>query len=137
VLARACSIGSEGPVDPVQSISWASQALAKSLRPWNYHLLGLAQYRAGQFDRALLNLMKAIDESWRYHEMGWFGLALVHHRLGHAEQARSCLEKGSPWLARQGPVRPDQPAKLLPQDWLEAQLLRREAEELLAIPRSP
>ncbi len=64
-------------------------------------------------------------------------MALVHHRLGHPDEARQCLDKGIQWLAREGPPGPDQPAKLLPQDWLEAQLLRHEAEELLATQRSP
>ena len=39
-------------------------------------------------------------------------------------------------LEREGPPGPQRPAKLLPQDWSEAQLLRREAEEMLRIKRS-
>jgi hypothetical protein len=47
------------------------------------------------------------------------------------------LKKGIPWLERKGPPSTERPAKLMPQDWLEAQLLRREAEEVLKIKRSP
>jgi tetratricopeptide (TPR) repeat protein len=41
------------------------------------------------------------------------------------------------WLEREGRPLPEQPAKLLPQDGLEAQVLRRKAEEMLKIKRSP
>jgi hypothetical protein len=47
------------------------------------------------------------------------------------------LDKGVQWLEREGPPSPGQPAKILPQDWLEAQLLRREAEEMLKIKQNP
>ena len=100
-------------------------------------MLGLAQYRAGQFEQALQSLTKANVERWRYHELTWFSLALVHYRLGHPDEARQCLDKGIQWLARDGQPSPDQPTKLLPQDWLEAQLLRREAEELMMTQPSP
>ena len=40
------------------------------------------------------------------------------------------------WSAK-GPPGPERPARLPPQDWLEAQFLRREAEEMLKIKRSP
>jgi hypothetical protein len=61
--------------------------------------------------------------------IGYF-LAMAHHRLGHAEQARHWLDKAS----RQG-ERP-KPAKTsgAPFPWnrrLTLQLLRREAEQLL------
>ena len=58
-------------------------------------------------------------------------------RLGHPDEARQCLDKGIQWLERESPPGPERPTKLLPQDWLEAQLLRREAEEMLKIKRSP
>jgi hypothetical protein len=47
------------------------------------------------------------------------------------------LDKGIQWLEREGPPGPERTARLEPQDWLEAQLLRREAEEMLKIKRRP
>jgi hypothetical protein len=41
------------------------------------------------------------------------------------------------WLEREGPPSPERPAKLVPRDWLEVQLLRREAEEMPRIKRNP
>jgi serine/threonine protein kinase len=137
VLARVCTMASNSPVTPARVLQWANQVVAGSQNPWDFHVLGLAQYRAGQFDQALQSFTKANVKSWRYADLTWFGLALVHQRLGHPDQARQCLDKGTQWLVRVGPSGSDEPAKLLPQDWVEAQLLRREAEDLLTKQRSP
>jgi WD40 repeat protein len=137
VLARSCAMARKNQVEPTRAVQWANQALASDQYPWCFHALGLAQYRAGQFDEALQSFTKANVKSWPYSDLNWFGLALVHHRLGHPDDARQCLDKGIQWLEREGPPSPELPAKLLPQDWLEAQLLRREAEEMLKIMRSP
>jgi serine/threonine protein kinase/WD40 repeat protein len=137
VLARSCAIAPKSPVDSARAVQWANQALASEHLPWFFHALGLAQYRAGQFDQALQSFTKANVKTWSCSELNWFGLALVDYRLGHPDEARQCLDKGIQWLKREGPPSPERPAKLLPQDWLEAQLLRREAEEMLKIMRSP
>jgi WD40 repeat protein len=137
VLARSCALARKSPVDPARAVQWANQAFTAAPHPWRLHTLGLAQYRAGQFDQALQSFTKADVKAWTDREVTGFGLALVHHRLGHPEEARRCLDKGIQWLERVGPPGPEQPAKLLPQDWLEAQLLRREAEETLKIKQSP
>jgi tetratricopeptide (TPR) repeat protein len=136
-LARSCAMARKSPVDPARAVQWAEQAVANDHAPWCFHVLGLAQYRAGRFDQALQNFTKANVKAWRYSELNWFPLALVHHRLDHSDEARQCLEEGIRWLERKGPPSPQRSARLLPQDWLEAQLLRREAEELLKIKRCP
>jgi serine/threonine protein kinase/WD40 repeat protein len=137
VLARSCAIARKSPVDPARAVQWAIQAVASEQLPWFFHALGLAQYRAGQFDQALESFTKANVKTWSCSDLNWFGLALVHHRLGHADEARQCFDKGIQWLERKGPPSPELPAKLLPQDWLEAQILRREAEETLKVKQSP
>jgi hypothetical protein len=131
ILARSCAMAAKSPADPARTVQWANRAVASNPSVWYLHALGLAQYRAGQFEQALQSFFRANVE------LNAFGLALVHYRLGHPGEARRYLDKGVQWLERQGPPGPDQPAKLMPQDWLEAQLLRREAEELLKIKRSP
>ena len=131
VLARSCAVARKSAVDPARVVQWANQAVAGAQPGWYFHALGLAHYRAGQFDEALQSFAKANVETWGYRELNSFGLALVHHRLGDADEAWRCFDKGVQWLEREGPLSPEQPAKLFPQDWLEAQLLRREAEELL------
>lgn len=136
ILARTCAVAPKSPVDPARAIAWANQALASGQPGWYFHALGLAQYRAGQFDQALQSFTKADVESWANRDLNWFGLALVHHRLDHPDEARQCLDKGIRWLERYGSPGPGQPGKIPPNDWVEAQLLRREAEELLKVKRS-
>lgn len=131
VLARSCAMARESTVDPARAIQWAEQTVASDGHPWNLHVLGLAQYRAGELGQALQSFNKSNVDTWNYKELNWFGLALVHHDLGHAVEARQYLDKGIQWLNLQSPPSPEQGAKLLPADWIEAQLLRREAEELL------
>jgi tetratricopeptide (TPR) repeat protein/predicted Ser/Thr protein kinase len=137
-LARSCVMAPKCPVDPARAIQWAKQSVANEHNAWDLHVLGLAQYRAGQFDEALHSFTKANNKSWRYQELNLFGLALLHQRLGHPDEARKCLDKGTQWLERKCPASTGtRRAELLPQDWLEAQLLRREAEEMLKIKQSP
>jgi tetratricopeptide (TPR) repeat protein len=137
VLARTCAAARKSPVDPAQAVDWATQVLGRSQKPWDYHVLGMAQYRAGEFQQALQSFAKANVQAWRYREINWFALALVHHRLDHPDEARQCWNKGIRWLAREGPQGPGQPAKLPAFDWLAAEVLRREAEEVLQIKQGP
>jgi superkiller protein 3 len=130
-LARICASARKSPVDPARAVRWANQAVTSSQPPWYFHVLGLAQYRAGQYEQSLQSFARANETELRTWDLNWFGLALAHHRLGHADEARRCLAKGVQWLEREGPPGPGRPTKILPQDWLEAQLLRREAEDLI------
>jgi tetratricopeptide (TPR) repeat protein len=136
-LARSCAMAPKSPVDPARAVQWASLGVARAPSPWDHHVLGLAQYRAGQFDQALQSFTKANDKAWSEWEVNWFGLALVHHGLGNPDQAQRCLDKGIKWLKQEGPPSPGQPAKIHPANWLAAHLLRREAEEMLKTERSP
>ncbi len=133
ILARTCAMARKSPVDPTRTVQWANQAVAGNQGAWYFHALGLAQYRAGQFDQALQSFTKSNVEAWTLRELNWFGLALVHHRLGHPAEARRCLDKGIQWLERYGSPGPGHPANIHPIDWLEAQVLRREVEEMLKI----
>jgi tetratricopeptide (TPR) repeat protein len=131
VLARTVAMARKSKVDPLRAVQWADQAVANAHNPWDYHILGLAQFRAGQFDEAQQSFTKANVETWGYRDLNWFALALVHHHLGHPDEAQQCLDKGIQWMERNGPPGPGQPANIHPMDWLEAQLLRREAEDAM------
>ena len=76
-------------------------------------------------------------EGWTLRDLNWFGLALVHLPHGPPGRGPAIAEQGHPMAGARKPAGPRRPTKLLPQDWLEAQLLRREAEEMLKIKRSP
>ena len=69
VLARTCSMARKSPVDPARAVEWANQAVASTHNPWDYHVLGLAQYRAGQFEKALESFTKSNVEGWNFREL--------------------------------------------------------------------
>jgi hypothetical protein len=115
-------------VDPAQAIAWGKQAVAGDRVPWCVHVQGLSEYRAGQFDQALQRFTESKVAGW-CRELNWFGLSLAHHRLGHAAEARQCLQKSIDLL--RGGTQKGPPIGARATDWLEAELLRREAEELI------
>jgi Flp pilus assembly protein TadD len=103
------------------------------LEPKNGNLLntlGVAYYRAGNYDKALNTFVRsdAINETqhWRAHLANLAFLAMTHQQLGHAKEAQAELQrlrermKDPRWA--QNP---------------ESQGFLREAEELLAKPKPP
>jgi WD40 repeat protein/tetratricopeptide (TPR) repeat protein len=97
---------------------------------WDYYLrpLGAALYRAGRFEEAIQQLNAAIAARNGDGVFGdWLFLAMAHHRLGHAAEARQWLDKTIQWEAKQKADRE-------PLTWvqrLELQTLLREARELI------
>ena len=65
--------------------------------------------------------------------LNWLWLALAHQRLGKAEEARRWLGKTQTWLDQYGDGMPSRAEELglHLHNWLEAHVLRREAEALL------
>ena len=66
--------------------------------------------------------------------LNWLWLALAHQRLGKAEEARRWLGKAQAWLDQHGggmPNRAEEKLGLHLHNWLEAHVLRREAETLI------
>src|SRR5262249_14832598 len=69
--------------------------------------------------------------------VNWLWLALAHRRLGKAEEAHRWLSKAQAWLDqyRDGiPARAEEKLGLPLHHWLEAHVLRREAEALMRQP---
>src|SRR5262249_42907018 len=96
---------------------------------------GAALYRAGRFAEAIGPLREA-NTAWESRKATmdspaytWFFLAMAHHQLAHAEEARQWLDKGIEWMDR------ETRNNGLPWNLrLTLQLLRREAEALLKGP---
>jgi hypothetical protein len=66
--------------------------------------------------------------------LNWLWLALAKERLGRSEEARLWLERAQAWLDQYGdglPARADEELGLHLHNWLEAHVLRREAEALI------
>src|SRR5262249_1599545 len=119
-----------GPVADFQPlVRLEEQFVAKE--PKNRHLvraLGMAHHRAGQYEEAL----RRLSESCELHPEGgnaydWFFLAMSHHHLGHADEARVWLEKATQWTEREAKKDGNVP-------WDEQVVrgqMRREAEALI------
>jgi tetratricopeptide (TPR) repeat protein len=134
VLARACAVSAEPVVEPERLVGWARQAAdAEPMAPGRLHILGLAYYRAGKFESAVECADRSAKAGWQNSAEGALNelvLALSHHRMGHTAEARTWLAKARKRVEQFTPA-----AALLSQvpspDWVEIQLLRLEAEELL------
>jgi WD40 repeat protein/Flp pilus assembly protein TadD len=129
LLARACAMTPTPPADPARLIGWAEQVV-KALPEKAYvrHALGLAHLRAGHWDEAVRHLAEAERLGWHAAPLNWLGLALAHGHRGQVGAARRWLSKATAVLDKTSP------ASWYTQDWLEAQVLRREAEALLGVP---
>jgi serine/threonine protein kinase/Flp pilus assembly protein TadD len=106
--------------------------------PW-FHLgnyvRGAALYRVGKFDEAI-GCFEQQAKSISPRPWEWTLLAMAHHRLGHAGEARHCLLEAARWIDEANRATGEDLSGTLPRwsDWHEpvvSQLLLREAEELV------
>jgi Flp pilus assembly protein TadD len=128
-VAYTCALAEGAVTDLSRPVRLAEKAIAGEWPEggpnWRFRAtLALALYRAGRYDAALQRAREAIAAS----PEGDNGanrllLAMAHHRLGNAGDARRWLQKGLAWQAGKEA------------DWhdrLVYQILRREAHAMLA-----
>jgi tetratricopeptide (TPR) repeat protein len=97
-------------------------------------VLGLAYYRAGQFQEAVQKLSWSARQTWRSRAIYYPVLALARHRLGHAGAAWLALDSAATAIDKWTATLATGRVGNLPipwVDWLECQLLYREAHLLL------
>jgi hypothetical protein len=143
-----CTLSPASEADPHRIVSMAESLLAESSRDhWHVNLLGAALYRAGRCEEAVARSTEATELTCHPYRTNmlytWFNLAMAHHRLGHAEEARRWLDRAVQGTqeALKSPAEP--PAKsgnadgVVPPNWdrrLTLELLRGEAERLIHAP---
>jgi serine/threonine protein kinase/tetratricopeptide (TPR) repeat protein len=142
----ACTLDKRGDLDPVQVLKWSKQIVAVQQGAWEQHVHALASFRAGRLEQAANFANKSvIAVGWPGHNSNFPLLALVHHRLGHADEARKWLEKANrEWRSRSPLAHTITAANVLPisafgsdfwqllwQDWLIFQHLLAEANTLI------
>jgi tetratricopeptide (TPR) repeat protein len=61
------------------------------------YVLGAALYRAGRYGEAV-QCFEAAAKTYRPRAWDWAFLAMAHQRLGHAGEARRCLDEAARWI---------------------------------------
>ncbi len=128
----------DSAVKPLRLVELAEHGLERNNNGFAFHAAGLAHYRAGQWDRAIERFEESLKNP-RWQVAGGhaseFGLALTHHRLGHAQQARQWFDKAEQWYDKameQARASSPRSATLFNwADWPNFVLLRREAHKVI------
>jgi len=97
--ARTCSLAPEAVKEPVQVVKLAERAKAEREKAqyfsvgWLTYTLGLAYYRAGDYEQAVRHLQEALrNYAWGNRDIVYPVLALAYHQLGERDKARKALE---------------------------------------------
>jgi tetratricopeptide (TPR) repeat protein len=137
VAARVCTLG-PGAVADLKAVEQAAQPdlAPKKTLPWALTEQAALHYRSGRYEEAAKLLRDAVlkNPKWEGNVLNWLWLAMAQHRLGQADDARRSLDKAERWFAEHGremPAGAAGPEALTLHDWLEAHVLRREADALV------
>jgi tetratricopeptide (TPR) repeat protein len=141
-VARACTLAPDSVADaplPGRLAEMELQASAQAF--WSLTEQGALAYRAGRFQQAVPLFEHSLGAGLKSGRavLNWLWLALAYQRLGKAEEARRWLHKAQAWLDQYGdgmPARAEDEFGLHFHNWLEAHVLRHEAEALIE-PESP
>ncbi|MGD9636800.1 MAG: protein kinase [Pirellulales bacterium] len=68
---------------------------------WN--TLGVAEYRAGNWNAAIKALEKSTELSGDENAIDWFFLSMAYQQLGHHDEARQLYEQAVEWMERNQP----------------------------------
>jgi WD40 repeat protein/serine/threonine protein kinase len=143
-VVRACTLIPGATACDMRLARWAEQMLVN--RPNAYWLLilrGAVHYRAGEYDKAVPLLLQcnAVEPKADARCLSWLWLAMSYHQLGKPDEARKWYRQAANFLdSCQGqlPVRYDPAAPSLHRYcWIEAAIIRREAEALLKLAKDP
>ncbi|HEX7377851.1 MAG TPA: hypothetical protein VF278_12095 [Pirellulales bacterium] len=121
----------QGEIDAAQIARWRCDVAASMWKSWD--MLPLVYYREGEFAEVLRQEKPLISNDEPHYVEGryWFARAMAHRQLGHLAEARESYLRGVQWLDRSrkiAAIRGDYDAAI---DFLEAEVLRREAWRLI------
>jgi tetratricopeptide (TPR) repeat protein len=131
-VLRTCTMHPRGVVDPAPLVPLAQSVYDEEANNWNAQILGMAHYRAGDFDKALRRFEEALKLTDWF--LFWPAYAMCHHQLGHANEARQWLDKSNE-LFRHVTETDREPLKVTKepfwQDWAYFEVMRQEANALI------
>jgi len=126
-LAWIRADGPEELRDPAKAVAAAEKAVALAPKEFTYiNTLGVAYYRAGQYDRALTTLQKSLERSGGQADAyDLFFLAMTRQKMGRLDAARGDYQRAVQWRTthRDGPLIDNE----------ELDEIQREAAETLGI----
>jgi tetratricopeptide (TPR) repeat protein len=138
-VARAGTLAEGGiPLaSALDNLAGHGELRANATQFWAQTEQGALAYRAGRFQEAASFFEQSLNTDARPGRavVNWVWLALAEQRLGKADEAQRWLAKAQNWLDqyRDGmPPNADTKLGLHIHNWLEANILRREAESLLS-----
>jgi tetratricopeptide (TPR) repeat protein len=137
-VARACTLAP----DAVADISVPTRLAERELQGhagefWSLTEQGALAYRAGHFKESVPLFEQSLQANSKPGAavVNWLWLALANQRLGKNDEARSWLTKAKTWLDQfHDGLSPhaEQDLGLHVHNWLEANVLRREAEAMIS-----
>jgi tetratricopeptide (TPR) repeat protein len=136
LVARACTLAPNSADDPAEPGRLCADELRRNSDAfWSLTEQGALQVRAGRFQEAVLLLDRSLQADGRPGRavLNWLWLAIAYQKAGKTVEARRWLGKAAGWLDQQeGRMPLATPAMgMHPHGWLEAHVLRQEAEALL------
>ena len=141
-VARACTLAPDAVADILVPARLAENELRVNAGQfWSLTEQGALAYRAGKFKESAPFFEQSLQASSKPGAavVNWLWLALANQRLGKTDKARRWLEKAQTWLDQfhDGlPPRAEQDLGLHLHNWLEASVLRGEAEAMISPPAS-
>jgi serine/threonine protein kinase/WD40 repeat protein len=139
-LAQTFVLAPQALPDTGRILELAQRRIARASPgcPWAIHVLALAFYRAGRFDKTvecLSGSLKDIPEG-QHDVANWLVMAMAEQRLGHHERALGWFDKGDRWIVERTVRIRCQGQSLAAsgfgwQHWLMMQVLHREGKALI------
>ena len=132
IMARVCLLQADTPIPPKDILSWIESGSTNEAAAYRLHVLGLAYYRAGDYQKAIEFLDKSNANRWTdaARSMNWMVLAMTYHQLQNVEQREECLKTARKFIALAEPKQAGGAVDLFAPDWIEYQVLSREMDEL-------
>jgi tetratricopeptide (TPR) repeat protein len=136
-VARACTLAPDAVAEASLPGHLAEKELKNSARKfWSLTEQGALAYRAGRYQEAVPFFEQSVlaDSKPGRAVLNWLWLALANQRLGRSEEARRWLGKANSWLDQYHDgisARAEEKLGVHFHNWLEAHVLRREAEALI------
>jgi tetratricopeptide (TPR) repeat protein/tRNA A-37 threonylcarbamoyl transferase component Bud32 len=130
-VTRTCTLKPGAADDLARAEQIAAAELTKfPTRPWAIAAAAAQQCRAGHYKEAADKLRQCLRDNAADNDVvRWLWLALALDGAGQLDEARTWFDKAGRWLDQHAAAHP---SGLHLHDWLEAQVLRREAITRLA-----